>query len=73
MTSRSAHVRPLPYMRRATRSLRKLRRLWRIALPRIAPADRDVLITLALFSGVGLLASLVLLLLNYQIGQLPNF
>ena len=72
MISRSANLR-LPISRRTARPLRKLRILWRIALPRIAPADRDVLVTLALFSGVGLLASLVLLILNYQIGQLPDF
>ena len=41
--------------------------------PRIAHADIDLLVTLAIFSGVGLLASLVLLILDHQLnGQLPN-
>ena len=41
--------------------------------PPIAHADIDLLVTLAIFSGVGLLASLVLLILDHQLnGQLPN-
>jgi hypothetical protein len=41
--------------------------------PRIAQADIDLLVTLMVFSGVGLLASLVLLILDHQLnGQLPN-
>jgi hypothetical protein len=41
--------------------------------PRLAHADVDLLVTLAIFSGVGLLASLLLLILDHQLnGQLPN-
>ncbi len=41
--------------------------------PRIAHADIDLLVTLAIFSGVGLVASLLLLILDHQLnGQLPN-
>jgi hypothetical protein len=41
--------------------------------PRIARADIDLLVTLMIFSGVGLVASLVLLILDHQLnGQLPN-
>jgi hypothetical protein len=41
--------------------------------PRLACADLDLLVTLAIFSGVGLLASLLLLILDHQLnGQLPN-
>lgn len=42
-------------------------------LPARSRLDVDTLITLGLFSGVGLLASLLLLLLDYQLnGQLPS-
>jgi hypothetical protein len=42
--------------------------------PRLAHADIDLLVTLMIFSGVGLVASLVLLILDHQLnGQLPNF
>ncbi len=41
--------------------------------PRIAGTDIDLLVTLMIFSGVGLVASLVLLILDHQLnGQLPN-
>jgi hypothetical protein len=41
--------------------------------PPIARADIDLLVTLAIFSGVGLVASLLLLILDHQLnGQLPN-
>ena len=41
--------------------------------PRIARADIDLLVTLMIFSGVGLVASLVLLILDHQLnGQLPT-
>lgn len=41
--------------------------------PRLARADVDLLVTLAIFAGVGLLASLLLLILDHQLnGQLPN-
>jgi hypothetical protein len=45
------------------------------ALSRFSPrlAHADLLVTLAIFSGVGLLASLLLLILDHQLnGQLPN-
>jgi len=42
-------------------------------VPRLAQTDVDLVVTLAIFSGVGLLASLILLLLDHQLnGQLPN-
>ena len=42
--------------------------------PRIVRADLGILITLMVFSGVGLLASLALLILDHQLnGQLPSF
>ena len=42
--------------------------------PRLARADIDLLVTLMIFSGVGIVASLVLLILDHQLnGQLPNF
>ena len=42
-------------------------------IPHMARADVDLVVTLAIFSGVGLLASLILLLLDHQLnGQLPN-
>ena len=41
--------------------------------PRLARADVDLLVTLAIFAGVGLLASLLLLILDHQLnGQLPS-
>ena len=41
--------------------------------PSIAHTDIDLIVTLAIFSGVGTLASLVLLILDHQLnGQLPN-
>jgi len=41
--------------------------------PHLARADIDLLVTLAIFSGVGLVASLLLLILDHQLnGQLPN-
>jgi hypothetical protein len=41
--------------------------------PRLARAEVDLLVTLAIFSGVGLLSSLVLLILDRQLnGQLPT-
>ncbi len=41
--------------------------------PRIGDADIDLLVTLMVFSGVGLVASLVLLILDHQLnGQLPS-
>ena len=41
--------------------------------PRLARANVDLLVTLAIFAGVGLLASLLLLILDHQLnGQLPN-
>jgi hypothetical protein len=41
--------------------------------PRLARADIDLLVTLMIFSGVGLVASLVLLILDHQLNsQLPN-
>ncbi len=41
--------------------------------PRISRADIDLLVTLMIFSGVGLVASLALLILDHQLnGQLPN-
>jgi hypothetical protein len=41
--------------------------------PRITHADIDLLVTLMIFSGVGLVASLVLLILDHQLnGRLPN-
>jgi hypothetical protein len=41
--------------------------------PRLARAEIDLLVTLAIFSGVGLLSSLLLLLLDHQLnGQLTT-
>lgn len=41
--------------------------------PQLVGADVDLLVTLGIFSGVGLLASLILLILDHQLnGQLPT-
>ncbi len=67
---------PLPIS--ATRPPRPLRSERAIAVlsrfyPQMARADIDLLVTLMIFSGIGLLASLVLLILDHQLnGQLPN-
>ena len=41
--------------------------------PRLARAEIDLLVTLGIFSGVGVLSSLLLLILDHQLnGQLPT-
>lgn len=62
----AARERPQPWSERALAAVSRLH-------PRLARAEVDLLVTLALFSGVGLLSSLLLLILDHQLnGQSPT-
>jgi hypothetical protein len=64
--NRSRSSSPLPSIALLSRALNFLSRIR-------SGVDVDTLVTLGLFSGIGLLASLVLLLLDHQLnGQLPS-
>ena len=73
--SDAAHHRSPVSEKQRTQPLRSERALAALSrfYPLIAHAEIDLLITLMIFSGVGLVASLVLLILDHQLnGQLPN-
>jgi hypothetical protein len=62
----AAQERPRLWFERAIAAVSRL-------YPQLARADVDLLVTLGIFSGVGLLSSLLLLILDHQLnGQLPT-
>lgn len=62
----AAEPRQLPWSGRMVAGLSR-------SAPRLARVNVDLLVTLAIFSGVGVLASLLLLILDHQFnGRLPN-